>query len=149
LSTPNLSWADFEENEKPTWDCEGTINKACTFKESKVIVEASLDWAIDGIFTDIYDADDLEGYVTKADIAKLANYTLIVGDTKIEDLQTFDPTAVDDEAKGYTGKVVYVQNDEWEATDEFTNTTLIVVMIGAAVVVLGVGAFAVTRFMKK
>ncbi len=146
--SPNVAWSDFDASELPSWSCSGSLTKTCTFTESKDIVQASLDWAIAGIWNDLYDATSLAGYVTKDDIATLANYTLTVGNTKVEDLSKYDPSAVDGD---YTGKVVYVQNSSWTASDKFTNKTLITeIIIGAVVVIvgLGVGGFFVFKKQK-
>lgn len=144
--SPNLSWNDFEETDYPTWECKGSIKKSCTFTESKSTLEASLDWAIDGIYNDLYDATSLAGYVTKDNISVLADYTLFVGDNKVEDLHAYDPDAPDGD--DCTGKVVYVANSEWTASDDFTNTTLIYIIVGAAVVVVGGAVFGILKFKK-
>ena len=52
--SPTLSWDDFDASELPTLVVSGGFTKTLTFKESKAIVDASLDWAIDGIWNSIY-----------------------------------------------------------------------------------------------
>lgn len=139
--SPTLNWADFDASEKPTWTCDGNT---CTFKETKDIVEASMDWAIDGIWTDIYLEADLAGFVTKADISVLANYTVEMGEETFEELQKFDAAAVDGEG---TGKVVYVTSESFELTSEYPTSTLLVVgIITGALVVIGGAVFF---FLKK
>jgi hypothetical protein len=139
--SPTLSWSDFDATEKPTWVCEG---RTCTFKESKDIVEASLDWAIDGIWTDIYLEADLAGFVTKADISVLANYSVSMGEALFEELQRFDPTAADGAG---TGKMVYVTSSTLQLTGEFpTSPLLIGGIIAGAVVIIGGAVFF---FLKK
>ncbi|MDD3122605.1 MAG: hypothetical protein PHC62_03695 [Candidatus Izemoplasmatales bacterium] len=141
--SPNLSWDDFDATEKPTWTCEGST---CTFAESKAIVDASLDWAIDGVWNDIYVADDLAGYVTKDSITVLANYKVVMADQMYEELQHFDSEAVDGDS---TGAMAYVTSDNFSLTAKYpTNSTLIIVII-AAVVVIGGGAAALILSKKK
>ncbi|NLD25811.1 MAG: hypothetical protein GX661_00450, partial [Acholeplasmataceae bacterium] len=124
--SPNMKWDDFDETELPTFTSEGFIKKKVTFKESNAIVNASLDWAIDGIYNDIYDPSDLIGYVEKANISVLANYTITIGGEKYEELQHFDPEAPDEE---YTGKVVYVTSDNFTLEAEVMQTGALVGVI--------------------
>lgn len=143
--SPNLSWSDFDDSEKPSLTIDGGFKKTLTFKESKAIVEASLDWAIDGIWNDIYDEADLATFVTKADIAVLAGYTVKMGDESIEELSYYDPDAEDGD---FTGKVIYVESDSFELSEEFTNTGLIIGLSAAAIVVIGIAVFLVIKFKK-
>ena len=108
-----MSWDDFDADEKPSWTVNGNT---VIYTESKAILEASLDWAIDGIFNSIYDAADLTGWVGKADISVLANYKVTVGDGNYEELQRFDPNAADGEDKG---KMVYVNSESFEVTGDY------------------------------
>ncbi len=142
--SPLLDWDDFDQTEKPSWTCDGST---CTFFETKDILNASMDWAIDGIWNDIYLADDLAGYVEKENIAVLANYTLTVGEETYEELQEFDPDAIDGEG---TGKVVYVQSATFTESGEFPmGTWAIVGIIGGAVVVVAGLAVVVVLFLGK
>ncbi|QWB96248.1 hypothetical protein KHQ89_02075 [Mycoplasmatota bacterium] len=143
--SPNLSWDDFDDSEKPSLEIEGGLTKTLTFSESKAIVEASLDWAIDGIWNDIYDEADLAGFVTKADIAVLAGYTVNIGEESIEELSYYDPDAEDGDS---TGAMVYVESNEFELSGSFTNTGLIVGLSIAVVVVIGAGVFVFFKFKK-
>lgn len=143
--SPTLSWNDFSANERPTLEVKGGFNKTLTFKESKELVDAMLDWAIDGIFNSIYNEADLAGFVGKADISVLANYSVTINKDKVEELRVYDPTAVDGDS---TGKVIFVESNEFEVTGSFFNATLlIIVVLGVAAV--GVGGFFAFKAMKK
>lgn len=143
--SPNMSWDDFDDSEKPTLDITGGFKKTLTFKESKTILEASFDWAIDGIWNDIYDEADLAGYVTKADISVLAGYNVTIGDDELEEIRYYDPEAEDGD---FTGKVIFVESDSFALTGEYTNTGLIVGLIVAAVAVIGGAVFLVLKLKK-
>ncbi|MGE4320095.1 MAG: hypothetical protein AB7E61_01445 [Acholeplasmataceae bacterium] len=141
--SPNLSWSDFNDDEIPTLDISGGFKKTVTFTESKAIVEASLDWAIDGIWNDIYEQGDLAGYVTKADIAVLAGYTVNIGDDQISELRAYDPTANDG-----AGAVVFVESESFTLSGTFTNTGLIVGLSIGAVALIGAAVFVFLKFKK-
>ncbi|MDD3957531.1 MAG: hypothetical protein PHW40_01740 [Candidatus Izemoplasmatales bacterium] len=141
--SPTMSWSDFDADEKPKWVCEGG---QCTFTESKAILEASLDWALDGIFNDIYDADDLADYVGKADISVLANYKLYVGDGEYEELQHFDADAIDGAG---TGKVVYVTSETLTGTGQVPMAGWLIGVIIAGVVLVAGGAVVLVLLLGK
>lgn len=141
--SPTLAWDDFSAAEKPTWSCDGTT---CTFTESKDVVNASLDWAIDGIFNDIYLADDLAGYVGKADISVLANYKIVMGEDTYEELQHYDATAADGDS---TGKMIFVTSDSFTLTTEYPSYTGLIIGIVSGVVVVGGGLTAFFLLRKK
>lgn len=145
--SPTLSWSDFTDAEKPTLEKTGLFNKTLTFKESKVLVEASLDWAIDGIWNDIYDAADLGDYVTKADITVLAGYTVTILDGKYEELPYYDEDALEGD-QVTTGATVYVQAEDFEVSGVYADTTVIIVSIVAGVVLIGGAVFAVLKLKK-
>ncbi|MDD3113900.1 MAG: hypothetical protein PHP61_03645 [Candidatus Izemoplasmatales bacterium] len=141
--SPTMDWDDFDAEDKPTWTCSGST---CTFSESKDIVNATMDWAVDGIYNDIYNADDLTGYVTKNDISVLANYTLTIGEEEYEELQHFDPAAVDGDG---TGKMIYVTSPTLELSGELPMSTGIIVLIVAGVVVVAGGVVVLVLFLGK
>jgi hypothetical protein len=143
--SPNLSWDDFDDSELPTLTTTGGFNKTLTFTESKAIVEASLDWAIDGIYNSIYDEADLAGFVTKADISVLANYTLTINDETFEELRYYDEDAADGD---FTGKVIFVESENFELSGSFFNVTLVVILV-LGVAVLGVAGFFVSKKVLK
>lgn len=143
--SPNLSWSDFDATEKPVLETTGLYKKTLSFTESRAIVEASLDWAIDGIWNDIYDASDLEGFVTKADITVLAGYKVEIGEGVVEEVGAYDATAVDGEG---TGAMVYVESDSFTVEGVFNNVTMIVVTIVVGVAAVGGAVFAFLRFKK-
>ncbi|HAX03330.1 MAG: hypothetical protein A2Y45_00785 [Tenericutes bacterium GWC2_34_14] len=143
--SPNLSWDDFDATELPTLEVTGSFTKTLTFKESKAIVDASLDWAIDGIYNSIYNEADLAGFVTKADISVLANYSVTINEGSVEELRTYDAAAADGD---FTGKVIFVESENFEVTGEFFNTTLLIIVI-LGVAVVGVGGFFVFKKIKK
>lgn len=145
--SPNMDWDDFDATEKPTLTIEGLYKKTLTFTETKTIVEASLDWAIDGIWTDIYDEATLAGFVTKADISVLAGYTVEIGDEMIEELAAYDPDALEGDGVT-TGVRVFVESEEFEISSVFTNTGMIIGTIVLAVAILGVAAFFILKAKK-
>jgi|SRR5690554_458030 len=144
--SPNLSWDDFDASELPTLtsSTSGSV-KTMTFTESKVMVEASLDWAISGIYEDLYNEADLAGFVTKADIWVLANVKVTLGDGEFKEERHYDPDAEEGDDAGNTGKVIFVESQEFEATGEFevptTNIWLIVGIVAGVLVLGGLGAF--------
>jgi len=131
--SPTMDWADFTDAEKPTWVCDGA---ACTFTEAKATLDASLDWAIDGIWNDIYVEGGLAGFVTKADISVLANVTVTINDVEgFAELQHFDEDAVDGAG---TGAMVYVESASFAATGEFLmNPYAIGGIVAGALAVIG------------
>lgn len=141
--SPTMSWSDFDATEKPTWTVSGNT---ATFKESKAIFEASIDWAIDGIYNSIYDAADLTGFVTKADISVFANYSVKVGDQTFEELQHYDPDAVDNEG---TGKMIFVESEDFELTGTYPSNVLTIVLIAAAIVAVAAGGVIGFMMLKK
>jgi hypothetical protein len=143
--SPTLSWDDFDASELPTLVVSGGFTKTLTFKESKAIVDASLDWAIDGIWNSIYDEADLAGFVTKNDISVLANYSVTINEGKVEELRFYNPTAADGAG---TGKVIFVESDSFEVSGSFFNVTLLIIVI-LGVAAVGVGGFFVFKKIKK
>jgi hypothetical protein len=142
--SPTMDWDDFDADELPTWTCDGNT---CTFTESKNIVNASFDWAIDGIYNDIYNADDLTGYVTKNDISVLANYSLTIGEETFEELQHFDATAADGDG---TGKMIFVTSESFTLAGELPSmSTGVLIAIIAGVVVVAGGAVVLVLFLGK
>lgn len=146
--SPNMSWDDFDDSEKPSLDMTGGFTKTLTFYESKTILEASLDWALDGIYNDIYNEADLAGFVTKADISVLAGYTVRIGDEELSEIRYYDPNASENNDAGDTGKVIFVESDDFELSGSFTNTGLIVGLVIGAVALIGGGVFLVLKFKK-
>lgn len=144
--SPNMNWSDFEASELPTFVCEGTFTKTCTFNESKEIVTASFDWAIDGVYTDIYDEADLAGFVTKADIATLADYKVSLNGDVVEEHHAYDAEAADGDTD--TGAVVYPSGPTWEVATEYANVTVWAVSIVAGIAIIGGIVFAVFKFKK-
>lgn len=146
--SPNLSWDDFTEAEKPSFTTseeDGMTYVSLT--ESKVLLEASFDWAIDGIFNSIFDAADLAGFVDKASITEFATYKTMLGDEALEITSEYDATVVNDNQS--TGAVVFIDQDSFTLTYSYetpANNTVLLVAIGAGVVVIAGLAFV---FMKK
>ena len=144
--SPNLSWDDFDADEKPRWIVETSgFNRTITFTESRDIVLASLDWAVDGIYNDLYNVQNLAGYVGKADIWQLANYRVTLGDQTYEELRQYDKTRPDGD---HMGKVVFVESASFSVSDTFMNTVLLVIVIAAVVVVVA-GVVLLLVFRKK
>lgn len=139
-----MSWDDFDATEKPQWTSEG---RTCTFTESKAIVQASIDWAISGIWNDIYLEADLAGFVTKDDISVLANYKVVMGEEVYQELQHFDPDAVDGTG---TGAMVYVESDSFTLTNTYPMSGWAIggIIAGAVAVIGGCVYFFVFRKKK-
>ncbi|MFA5720227.1 MAG: hypothetical protein WC939_04115 [Acholeplasmataceae bacterium] len=145
--SPTITWDDFEDDDKPQFKSSGFLTKEATFTESRAILEASMDWAADGIYNDLWKPEDLDGFgVTKADIHVFANYKLKVGNTVFEDLQRFDPDAVDGEG---TGKVVYPQAPKFQTKGKAMNMPMVILLVVGGVVVLGGAAAGVYFVLKK
>jgi hypothetical protein len=143
--SPNMSWSDFDDSEKPTLETSGLYTKTVSFSESRAIVEASLDWAIDGIWNDIYDEADLAGFVTKADITVLAGYRVEIGEAVTEELGAYDPDAVDGDG---TGAMVYVESENFSVEGQFGNIGMVIGTIILGVAVVAGAVFAVIKFKK-
>ncbi len=139
--SPSMDWSDFEAAELPTWVCEGST---CTFTETADIVNASLDWAITGVWDDIYVEGDLAGFVTKDSIAVLANYTVTMGENSFSELQHYDPEAVDGAG---TGATVYVTSQSFTLAGEFPSSLVLILSIVGGVIVIagGVAIFMLTK----
>lgn len=145
--SPSMSWSDFDESEKPTLTVSGLFSKRMTFTESKDLLWASLDWALDGIWNDIYDEADIAGYVEKDNIAVLAEYRVEIGNSTFEEVKYYDEDAPDEDD---TGKVIFVESADFTANGSVIDFTLIIlVSVGALVLVLGGAALAVFLVKKK
>lgn len=143
--SPNMSWSDFDDSEKPMLETSGLYTRTVSFSESRAIVEASLDWAIDGIWNDIYDEADLAGFVTKADITVLAGYRVEIGEAFTEEIGAYDPDAVDGDG---TGAMVYVESEDFSVEGQFSNVGMVIGTIILGVAVVAGAVFAVTKFKK-
>ncbi len=145
--SPNLSWGDFDAAEKPRWIVETSgFDRTVTFTESRDIVLASLDWAVDGIYNDLYNVQNLAGYVGKADIWALANYRVTLGDETYEELRHYDETRPDGD---HMGKVVFVESQLFSLSGEYRNTGLIIGVIAVAAVVVAAAVVVVLLLRKK
>lgn len=144
--SPNMSWSDFDDTEKPMLTVSGLYKRTVTFSESRNIVEASLDWAIDGIWNDIYDEATLAGFVTKADISVLAGYTVEVSDGMYEELAFYDADAPDGDT--FTGKRIFVESDEFEVTGTYTNIGMVIGTIVIGVALVAAAVVVVVKFKK-
>jgi hypothetical protein len=144
--SPTLSWDDFDEEELPTLETSGLYTKEMTFTESRVLVVASLDWAVDGIWNDIYDEADLAGFVTKADISVLAGYKVVINESEFEEAAYYDPDAADGDE--YTGVRVFVESESFETTGEFSSTGMVIGTVVVGVLVVAGAVFAVMKFKK-
>lgn len=144
--SPNLSWDDFDEEELPMLETSGLYSRELNFSESRAIVEASLDWAVDGIWNDIYDEADLAGFVTKADISVLAGYKVVINDSELEEVAYYDPDAQDGDTG--TGVRVFVESETFETSGVFSNTGMVVGTVVVGLLAVAGGVFAVFKFKK-
>ena len=144
--SPNVSWNDFDADEKPQWKVETSgFTRTITFTESRDIVLASLDWAVDGIYNDLYNVQNLAGFVGKSDIWTLANYRVSLGDQSYEELRIYDETRPDGENRG---KIVFVESASFTVSASFMNTVLLIIVIAAVVVLVAVALFFLLRKKK-
>lgn len=141
--SPNMSWSDFDEAELPTFECAGFLSKECTFTEDTDLLRASFDWAVAGIWEDIYDEASLAGYVTKDDIAVLADYTLDLNGETVEELHHYDADAPDGD--DHTGVIVNVESDNFTLTTSYMNMPVLIIGIVAIVAIVGGVAFVIFR----
>jgi len=144
----DVSWADFTAAERPTFTSEGLYSKTVTFTESKAVVEASLLWALEGIWNDIYDEAGLSGFVTINDISVLAGYTVTIGEETFEELGAYDAEAEEGNDAGDTGMMVYVESTEFTLAESFSNIGMIIGTVVVAVAAIAGVAFVVLRAKK-
>lgn len=146
--SPTITWDSFDADELPQFTSEGFFEKKLTYKESKVLLEASMDWAVDGIYNDIYNEADLAGFVTKADISVLASVTVNLGGATYEELRHFDPNR-DDGTEGDKGVVVFVESESFEVEGKAMDGLMIGLTVGGGLVLLLAIAGTVFFLMKK
>lgn len=142
--SPTISWDDFDDTEKPQLKVEGFFEKTLVYSESMDILKASLDWAVSGIWEDIYQEADLADFVFKEDIWTIANVKITIGDGEFKEERYYDPNAEEGNAAGDTGKVIFVESTEFEVSGKSMDILMLSLVIGGAVVVLagiGVGVF--------
>ncbi len=141
-----ISWDDFNKDEQPSFKVTGGFKKEVVYQESKDILMASLDWALTGIWNDIYNEADLAGFVSKEDIIELANYKVTIGSDVYTLERHYDQNAPDGEN---TGKVIFVEESEFKATGTLSNTMLLVLTIVGGLVVVGAVGFGVKVLLAK
>jgi len=141
-----LNWSDFDEEELPKLETSGFFKKEMTFTESRAIVEASLDWAVEGIWNDIYDPADLADYVTKNDISVLAGYKVVINESSLEKEAYYDPDVEVNETE--TGARVFVEDEAFTTTGMFSKPGVVIGTVVAGVVVVG-AAVAVVIVTKR
>lgn len=145
--SPNLSWSDFTDAEKPTLTTveEDGLSKV-TLTESNVILQASFDWAIDGIYNSIFLEASLAGFVDKTSLSQFATYNLTLGEETLNIVSEYDPAVVD--SNGRLGQIVYIDQPSFTLTSTTelpAMNTLLFVLIGAAVVAVAGGAYFFTK----
>lgn len=145
--SPNLSWSDFTAAEKPTLTTveEDGLSKV-TLTESNVILQASFDWAIDGIYNSIFLEASLAGFVDKTSLSQFATYNLTLGEETLNIVSEYDPAVVD--SNGRLGQIVYIDQASFTLTSSTelpAMNTLLFVLIGAAVVAVAGGAYFFTK----
>lgn len=143
--SPNLSWDDFDEEELPKLEASGLYSREMTFTESRAIVEASLDWAVTGIWNDIYDPVTLADYVTKDDISVLAGYKVTINESEFEEAAYYDADAPDGD---FDGVRVFVESESFETTGVFSRPGMVIGTVALGVIVVAGAVFAVMKFKK-
>ncbi len=141
-----ITWDDFSKDEQPTLKVSGGFKKEVVYEESKDILMASLDWALTGIWNDIYNEADLAGFVNKEDIIQLAGYKVTIGSDEYKLERHYDENAPDGE---FTGKVIFVEETDFKATGTLNNTTLLILVIVGGLVVLAAAGFGVKVLLAK
>jgi len=141
--SPTLSWSDFTEAEKPTLTTveEDGLSKV-TLNESNVILQASFDWAIDGIYNSIFLEASLAGFVDKTSLSQFATYNLTLGEEELSIISEYEPDVVD--SNGLLGQVVYIDQPSFTLTSTTelpALNTLLLVVIGGAVAAVAGGAY--------
>jgi len=141
--SPTLSWSDFTEAEKPTLTTveEDGLSKV-TLNESNVILQASFDWAIDGIYNSIFLEASLAGFVDKTSLTQFATYNLTLGEEELSIISEYEPDVVD--SNGLLGQVVYIDQPSFTLTSTTelpALNTLLLVVIGGAVAAVAGGAY--------
>ena len=141
--SPNLSWADFTEEEKPTLvTTEADGITTVTFEESQVLLEASWDWALDGIYNSIFQEADLAGFVDKSSITQFATYDVDLETETLSIVSEYDPDV--ENSDGTIGSVQFIDVGEFSLAHSFDTpfafTPLLIGLIvaGAALLVGGV-----------
>lgn len=162
--SPTLSWDDFDETEIPSLvteevEVDGAKVERVTYTESLVMVQASIDWAIQGIFNDdsVFDEADLVGFIGAGDISKVAGVIVNLGEeSTLTEYRYYDADIAegqqDLEGNELYGKVVYPSGDAdglFIVHDdvELPSNTLLFVGIGvvAVLAVAGVVLFVTKR----
>lgn len=147
--SPTITWDDFDKDQLPTFTSKGFFSKEVVFTESKEMLVATLDWAISGIWEDIYDDQGLGAWgLEKGNIYALAEYKVTIGNEKYELTSGYDADAPDGE-EGNKGKIVYFAEEDLKATGKVANVTSFVLVGVAAVAVIGVAVLVPFLLKKK
>lgn len=139
--SPNFGWSDFSDAEKPTLTTtEADGLTTVSFDESQVLLEASMDWAIDGIYNSIFLEADLAGFVDKSSISQFATYEVELGDETLSIISEYDATI--ENSDGSLGAVDYIDEGEFEVNYSFDtpfslSLGLIIGLVAGAAVVIG------------
>lgn len=140
--SPGFGWSDFTEDEKPTLTTtEADGITTVTFDESQVLLEASMDWAIDGIYNSIFLEADLAGFVDKSSISQFATYEVELGDETLAIASDYDPTI--ERSDGALGAVDYIDDGEFQVNYSFdtpftlSTGSIIGLIIGGAAIIGG------------
>lgn len=145
-----ISWDDFDDSEKPSLKVEGFLTKKLTYTESAELMKASLDWAITGIWNDIYVPDPLlADFIGKNDIWVLANVKFSLGDGEFKEERHYDPEAEEGDADNNTGKVVFVESSDFTVTGNTLDVLMVTVLSVAGVLVLAGAGVLVFFLLKK
>ena len=141
--SPNLSWADFTDEEKPTLvTTEADGMTTVSFEESQVLLEASMDWALDGIYNSIFQEADLAGFLDKTSITEFATYDVELGTETYSIVSEYDPDV--ENSDGTLGSIQFIDVGEFavgysfETPFAFTPLLIGLIVAGAALLVGGV-----------
>jgi len=146
--SPTISWDDFSDDELPSLKVTGTFKKSATYSESRDLLMASLDWAVDGIWNDIYDEADLAGFVEKENIWALAGVKITLGKNTFNEESYYDEELPDGD-EGDMGKIVYVESETFTLKGEQIDPVMTGVTIGGGIVLLALITVGLVFIFKK
>lgn len=144
-----MSWDDFDDSEKPNLKVEGFLTKTMTYTESAELMKASMDWAVTGIWNDIYNDNGLGEYIEKENIWVLANVKFTLGDGEFKEERHYDADAEEGDLAGNTGKIVFVETTDFSVTGNSLDVVMVTVLSVAGVLVLAGAGVLVFFLLKK
>lgn len=112
--SPTIKWDDYADEEKPSFK---VVGGKTVFYESREMFAASIDWALQGIYADIYSDDSLG--TTPADIWKINRYHVVMGSDNLLKESYYDAEYVRPQ-DGKIGDTMFVDDLEFTLEHEYT-----------------------------